>query len=138
MEKEKDRLRDILVAEIRASGYGSMQDINQNMQSDYVDAMKQLRETEEFQQTMSLDTQKETAKGQQFRDKQSLEREKLQAQMNIKQTELEIARENKNKYFFAYLGDLCRRKVFKVIYVSFFQIGKLHFLYVINVDNIAN
>jgi hypothetical protein len=63
-----------------------------------MDAMKQLRETEEFQQTMSLDTQKETAKGQQFRDKQALEREKLQAQINMKQTELEIARENKNKY----------------------------------------
>lgn len=98
MEKEKDRRRDILVAEIRASGYGSMADINQNQQSDYMDAMKQLRETEEFQQTMSLDTQKETAKGQQFRDKQALEREKLQAQINMKQTELEIARENKNKY----------------------------------------
>ena len=98
MEKEKDRRRDILVAEIRSAGYGSMQDINQNMQSDYMDAMKQLRETDEFQQTMSLDQQKETSKSQQFRDKQSLEREKLQAQMNMKQTELEIARENKNKY----------------------------------------
>jgi len=98
MEKEKDRRRDLLVAEIRASGYGSTADINQNLESDYAEQMKQIRESEEFQQTMNLDTQKETAKSQQFRDKQSLEREKLQAQMNIKQTELEIARENKNKY----------------------------------------
>jgi len=29
-EKEKDRQRDILVAEIRAAGYGSMVDVNQN------------------------------------------------------------------------------------------------------------
>jgi hypothetical protein len=98
MEKEKDRRRDILVAEIRASGYGSMADINQNLQSDFVDQMKQIRESDEFQQTMNLDVEKETAKSQQFRDKQALEREKLQAQINMKKTELDIARENKNKY----------------------------------------
>ena len=35
---------------------------------------------------------------QEFRDKQSLEREKLQAQKDMKDKELQIARENKNKY----------------------------------------
>jgi hypothetical protein len=34
-EKEKDRQRDILVAEIRAAGYGSSADVNQNQMSDY-------------------------------------------------------------------------------------------------------
>ena len=39
MEAEKDRRKDILVAEIRAAGYGSMMDIDKNEQSDYQDAM---------------------------------------------------------------------------------------------------
>jgi len=98
MEKEKDRRKDILIAEIRSAGYGSMQDINQNLESDYVDAMKNIRESDEFQQAMNLDIQKENTKGQQFRESQALEREKLDAQVRMKQTELEIARENKNKY----------------------------------------
>jgi hypothetical protein len=34
-EKEKDRQRDILVAEIRAAGYGAMVDLIKIMQSDY-------------------------------------------------------------------------------------------------------
>lgn len=98
MEKEKDRRRDLLVAEIRAAGYGSMQDINQNQQSDYADQMESIRKSEEFQQAMSFDRDKESSRDQQFREKQVLEREKLNSQERMKQTELEIARENKNKY----------------------------------------
>jgi hypothetical protein len=98
MEAEKDRRKDILVAEIRAAGYGSMQDINQNMQSDFADQMETMRKSDEFKEAMALDTQKQVSNDMQFRDKQTLEREKLNAQMQMKQTELEIARENKNKY----------------------------------------
>jgi hypothetical protein len=39
---EKDRQKDILVAEIKAAGYGSMSDINQNQMSDYKDAMSDI------------------------------------------------------------------------------------------------
>jgi hypothetical protein len=98
MEKEKDRRRDILVAEIRSAGFGAMQDVNQNMQSDYVDQMESIRKSEEFNQVMNFDIQKNATENQNFRDKQSLEREKLQAQKEMKQTELQIAKENKNKY----------------------------------------
>ena len=75
-----------------------MQDINQNLQSDFADQMETIRKTDEFNQVMNMDVQKETNKSQEFRDKQSLEREKLQAQKDMKNTELQIARENKNKY----------------------------------------
>jgi len=98
MENEKNRRKDILVAEIRSAGYGAMMDIDKNQQSDYLDAMKEIRQTDEFGQVMNLDRQKETSKTQQFRDKQTLEREKLQAQREMKNVELQIARENKNKY----------------------------------------
>ena len=98
MEKEKDRRRDILVAEIRSAGYGSMQDINQNLQSDFADQMEKIQKSEEFREAMDFDIQKQTSQDLQFREKQTFEREKLNAQMRMKQTELDIARENKNKY----------------------------------------
>ena len=97
-EKEKDRRKDILIAEIKSAGYGAMQDINQNMQSDYLDALGEIKQSEEFQQSMNLQNSKETNRLQNDREKVQIEREKLQAQMSMKQTDLQIARENKNKF----------------------------------------
>jgi hypothetical protein len=98
MEAEKNRRKDILVAEIKAAGYGSMQDINQNMQSDFQDAMDKIQKSDEFNQIMNFDNQKELSKQSQFREKMSLEREKLQNQRSLKDVDLQIARENKNKF----------------------------------------
>jgi hypothetical protein len=97
-EAEKDRRKDILIAEIRSAGYGSMQDINQNMQSDYMDALGQIQKSQEFQETMNLQNTKETNRISNDREKAQIEREKLQAQMRMKQMDMDIARENKNKY----------------------------------------
>jgi len=98
LEAEKERRKDILVAEIRASGYGAMQDINQNMQSDFRDTMDDIRKRDEFQQVMNFDQSRETTKQQQHREKMDIEREKIQAQKDIKQMDLDIARINKNRY----------------------------------------
>lgn len=97
-EAEKERRKDILIAEIRAAGYGAMQDINQNLQSDYLDALDRIQKTNEFQQSMDLQNSKETNRMQNDREKAQIEREKLQAQLQMKQMDLNIARENKNKY----------------------------------------
>jgi hypothetical protein len=97
-EKEKDRRKDILIAEIKSAGYGAMQDINQNMQSDYMDALSQIQKSEQFQDTMNLQSNKETNRMTNDRERNQLEREKLQAQQSMKQTDLEIARENKNQF----------------------------------------
>jgi hypothetical protein len=97
-EAEKNRQRDILVAEIRAAGYGAMGDVNQNMESDYVDAMKEIRASQEFQDQTNLERQKETNKTINNSQKMQIEREKLQAQKQIADTQLQIARENKNKF----------------------------------------
>ena len=97
-EAEKDRRKDILVAEIKSAGYGAMQDINQNMQSDYMDALDRIQKTEQFQESMNLQNNKETNRMQNDREKSQIEREKLQAQLQMKQMDLNIARENKNKY----------------------------------------
>ena len=97
-EAEKNRQKDILVAEIRASGYGSMMDINQNQQSDFQDAMKEIREDERYQDQMNLKRETEVSKKQMHSDKLMLEKEKLSAQKEIADKQLQIAKENKNKY----------------------------------------
>ena len=43
MEADKERQKDIMVAEIKAAGYGAMQDINQNLQSDYMDVLDKIQ-----------------------------------------------------------------------------------------------
>jgi hypothetical protein len=97
-EAEKDRRKDILIAEIKSAGYGAMQDINQNMQSDYMDALGQIQKSQEFQESMNLQNSKETNRMTNDREKAQIEREKLQAQMRMKQMDLDIAKENKNKF----------------------------------------
>jgi len=98
LEAEKNRRKDILVAEIKAAGFGSMKDINANQQNDYLDALAEIQNTDEFQQTMNLNQQKETGKADQFRQKMSLEEKKLAQQKDLKNMDLQIARENKNKF----------------------------------------
>lgn len=97
-EAEMDRRRDILVAEIRASGYGAMQDMNQNMQSDFKDAMDEIKSSDEYIDQMSLQREKENSRMTQHRDKMDLEREKLDVQRQMSADKLRIAQENKNKY----------------------------------------
>lgn len=97
-ENEKNRQNDIVIAEIRSAGFGSTVDINQNQQSDYQDALKDIRKSDEFKQQMNL--KKESAATQKAvnMDKMSIEREKLASQREIANKQLEIARTNKNKY----------------------------------------
>ena len=97
-ENEKNRQNDIVIAEIRSAGYGSTVDINQNQQSDYQDALKDIRKSDEFNQQMDL--KKESAATQKAvnMDKLGIEREKLASQREIANKQLEIARVNKNKY----------------------------------------
>lgn len=98
VEKEKDRRKDILVAEIRAAGYGAMQDINGNGQSDLNDTLDRIESSNEFRQIMDQDSTKESNKMTQFSQKQQLEREKLEAAKEAKQIDLNIAQVNKNQY----------------------------------------
>jgi hypothetical protein len=97
-EAEKNRQRDLLVAEIRAAGMGAMVDLDQNMQSDYQDAMKEIRQTEQYQEQTSLERQKESNRNMLASEKNQIEREKIQAQKEVADKQLQIARENKNKY----------------------------------------
>jgi len=97
-ENEKDRQNNILLAEIKSAGYGSMVDINENKQSDYVDAMDEIKESTRYNQQVSMEREKNTTKMAMENSRLNVEREKIASQKQIAQTKLDIARENKNKY----------------------------------------
>lgn len=99
-EAEKDRRTQLMVAEIRASGYGAMQDIDQNMQSDFIDNMTKLKQTEQYQETVDIQKQKANDNRAQQAEKTQLKREEMALQREMKEKDLEIARENKNQYDF--------------------------------------
>ncbi len=97
-QKEKDRQKDILIAEIRAAGYGSMMDIDKNEQSDFIDAMDRIQKTDQYQQQTDLQEEKEVNRMSIQNQKTQLEREKIQAQKEIADKQVQIAAMNKNKY----------------------------------------
>ena len=97
-ENEKDRRNDVLLAEIRAAGFGSQSDINQNQESDYQDAMKNIKESTQYREQMNFKRQESATKSVQENNKLAVEREKIAASKQIAETKLQIARENKNKY----------------------------------------
>jgi hypothetical protein len=97
-EAEKNRQRDILIAEIRAAGYGAVVDVNKNEMSDYQDAMKDIRQSEQYQEQNNLQREKQVNENMRQSQKMDIEREKIQAQKEIADKQLQIARENKNKF----------------------------------------
>ena len=99
-ENDKDRQNDLLVAEIRAAGYGAMQDVDQNMMSDYRDVMKDIKESTQYQEQMNLKREQSAITNSMTQKKLDVERDRLATQRDIANTQLEIARENKNKYDF--------------------------------------
>jgi hypothetical protein len=97
-EAELNRRRDIMVAEIRAAGMGALVDIDENKQSDFKDEMNNIRNTQQYQEQTGLQREKESNRNYQAAEKNQIEREKIQAQKEIADKQLQIARENKNKY----------------------------------------
>ncbi len=97
-EADKERQNNITVAEIRAAGYGSQADINQNQQSDYQDALKNIQQSSQYREQMTMKREQNAMKNAQSQAKLQIEREKLATQRDIATKNLQIARENKNKY----------------------------------------
>lgn len=97
-EKEKDRRARLLEAEIKAAGYGAMQDVNKNQQSDFQDVLKDVKQSEQYADTMNFNREKETNKTDLHQQKLDIEREKMMNESRNKQMELAIAKENKNRF----------------------------------------
>ena len=97
-ESDKERQKDITVAEIRAAGYGSMMDVNQNKVSDYKEAMDDIRQTSQYREQMNMKREQNAMKNANAQAKLQVDREKLATQREIANKNLQIAKENKNKY----------------------------------------
>jgi hypothetical protein len=98
VENEKDRQNNIVLAEIKSAGYGSMVDINENKVSDYQDAMKDIRETTRFQEQTNMKRDELAQKGSMESERLKVEREKIAATRDVAAKDLQIAKVNKNKY----------------------------------------
>jgi len=97
-ENEKERQKDITVAEIRSAGMGSMVDINQNQEGDFKDAMQEIRQRDEYREQMNLKREQSAINNAQEENKMNISREEMATRREIANKNLEIARENKNKY----------------------------------------
>jgi len=97
-QKALDRESELQIAEIRAAGYGAMQDINVNKQSDYLDALEYLDKREANREDSSLKREALVQKQMSDQTKNQLKREELESRERIAQKELQIATVNKNKY----------------------------------------
>lgn len=98
VENDKERQKDLQVAEIRAAGYGAQSDINQNQISDFQDSMKEMRKSNERREDMNFKREQAAVKNSFSNDKLKLDRERLATQKEVADKKLQIARENKNKY----------------------------------------
>ena len=97
-DAEAERRKDLMVAEIRAAGYGAQSDIDQNEQSDFRDAMNDIQNRDQYRDTMDFKREEAANKNANSRAKLDVDREKIAVQRDVANTNLEIARENKNKY----------------------------------------
>lgn len=103
-ENEKNRRRDILVAEIRSAAFTAMP---KSDETDYLDAIERIHESDQYQQQMNTEQTKMTLDQTKHNDKISIERQKLAVQQKVSDNNLKIAQENKTK---AELGKIDKAK----------------------------
>jgi len=96
MLESKNR-NNLMTAEIKAAGYGAMQDIDQNLQSDFQDVLQDLKQTEQYQETLNFDRSKEDNKVRLSNRKLDIEEKKVDIAKEIADNNLRIARENTSK-----------------------------------------
>lgn len=94
---ESRNRNNLMVAEVKAAGYGSMQDIDQNMKSDFQDVLDKLHATEEYQDTMNFKRGQEQNKLSIANRKLDLEEKKIDTQKAISDNTLKVAKENQTK-----------------------------------------
>jgi hypothetical protein len=97
-ENDLNRQNRLQEARIRSAGFGATVDINQNQQSDYMDSLAQINKMGIENENITLQKEKEINRMAENREKMNIEQQKLNTQRDIASTQLQIARENKNKY----------------------------------------
>ena len=97
-QNDAERQKDLMVAEIRASGYGAQADVDQNQMSDFRDAMNDIQKRDQYREQMDLKREESVYKRSNDSEKLNIDRERLATQRDIADKQLQIARTNKNQY----------------------------------------
>ena len=90
--------KDIKVAEIRAASSTGLVDIDKNQQSDYIDTLEYLDKKNAKDQDVQLKREERTNSLISEQKHINLKKEEISSKERIADKELQIARENKNKY----------------------------------------
>jgi hypothetical protein len=93
MLESKNR-NNLMTSEIKAAGYGAMQDINENKESDFQDVLNNLKNDEQYKETMNFDREKEGTKGKLAERKLDIEQQKVDIAREDTNNKVAIAREN--------------------------------------------
>ncbi len=94
---ESKNRNNLMTAEIKAAGFGAQQDINQNQESDFTDSMKEIKQTEQYQQSLNFDRSKEENRTKLANRKLDIEDRKVDVSKEIADNSLRVARENTSK-----------------------------------------
>lgn len=92
-----DRQNQLDIAEVKGAGY-QVGDLNTNQQSDYLDSLEYLDKKRQTDETIALKREQEINKNNRESQSLNLKREELNARKEIANKQLQVAKENKNKY----------------------------------------
>lgn len=93
MLESKNR-NNTLNAKIKAAGFGAMQDMNENKQSDFQDVLQDIEKSEAHRETMSFNREKEGNNKAANNRKLDIEQQKVDIARKDSENKLAIAREN--------------------------------------------
>lgn len=96
-EQEKDRLKDIYVAEINASGRAATSKTPEDAEQAYNDELDRINEQSNFQEQLNLDRQKHVADTGIEKEKLDVQRQKIEAENLRSQQELQVSKINEKK-----------------------------------------
>jgi hypothetical protein len=96
-QKQLDRQTQIEVAEIKGAGY-QVGDLNANQQSDYLDSLEYLDKKRQADETIGLKREQEVNKNNREAQALNVKRQEINARKEIADKQLQVAKENKNKY----------------------------------------
>ena len=96
-QKALDRQTQIDVAEIKGAGY-QVGDQNQNQQSDYLDSLQYLDKKRQNDENIALKREQEVNKNNRESLSLDLKRQELNTRREIADKQLQVAKENKNKF----------------------------------------
>jgi hypothetical protein len=97
-ENDKRNRTNILISEIKASGFGSTSDMDGNGQNDFLDAMDKIKKTDAYVDTVGIQDRKASSDAKFKGEELNVKREEMALKRELKEKDLQIAKENKNSF----------------------------------------